>query len=99
MPGLCPFIRFRQKTRGACAMPATPLKKSLLVGLGTGVLVVATLYWARAVLMPVALAMRLTFLLSPCDKALRRWGLSRVASVMLLAVLTFSLIGVIGWAI
>jgi predicted PurR-regulated permease PerM len=66
---------------------------------GTLVLSVASLYWARAVLMPVALAILLTFLLSPCDSALQRLGLGRVVSAMLLAVLTFSLIGVIGWGI
>ena len=48
--------------------------------------------------MPVALAMLLTFLLSPCDRALQRLGLGRTVSVSLLAVLTFSLIGGIRWA-
>src|SRR5690242_7102072 len=57
------------------------------------------MYWARPVLIPVALAMLLTFLLSPVDSALRRLGLGRVISVALLAMMTFSLIGVIGWAI
>ena len=80
-------------------MPTKSLKLSSLVVVGTLVLIVASLYWARAVLMPVALAILLTFLLSPCDSALQRLGLGRVVSVTLLAVLTFSLIGVIGWAI
>ena len=66
---------------------------------GTLVLIVAALYWARPVLMPVGLAMLLTFLLSPVDTALQRLGLGRVVSVALLAVMTFVLIGVIGWAI
>jgi len=66
---------------------------------GTLLLIVASLYWARAVLIPVALALLLTFLLSPIDSALQRVGLGRVVSVTLLAVLTFSVIGVIGWVI
>jgi predicted PurR-regulated permease PerM len=66
---------------------------------GSLVLIVASMYWAREVLMPVALAVLLTFLLSPADNALQRLGLRRAFSVMLLAVLTFSLIGVIGWAV
>jgi predicted PurR-regulated permease PerM len=70
-----------------------------LVVVGTLVLIVASMYWARQVLIPVALAMLLTFLLSPVDSALQRLGLGRVVSVALLAVTTFSLIGVIGWAI
>ena len=80
-------------------MPTKSLKLSPLVVMGTLVLIVASMYWARAVLMPVALALLLTFLLSPIDSALQRLGLGRVVSVTLLAVLTFSVIGVIGWAI
>jgi len=60
-------------------------------------LIVASMYWARPVLIPVALAMLLTFLLSPADSALRRVGLGRGGSVALLTVMTFSLIGGIGW--
>lgn len=80
-------------------MPPKSLKLSPLVVVGTLVLIVASLYWARVVLMPIALAMLLTFLLSPCDSALRHLGLGRLVSVTLLTVLTFSLIGIIGWAI
>jgi predicted PurR-regulated permease PerM len=49
-----------------------------LVVVGTLVLIVASMYWARQVLIPVALAMLLTFLLSPVDSALQRLGLGRV---------------------
>jgi predicted PurR-regulated permease PerM len=80
-------------------MPTKSRKLSPLVVLGTLVLIVASMYWARAVLIPVALALLLTFLLSPVDRALQRLGLGRVVSVALLALLTFSLIAVIGWAI
>ncbi|MGD0651735.1 MAG: AI-2E family transporter [Verrucomicrobiia bacterium] len=80
-------------------MPPKSLKLSPLVVLGTLVLIVASMYWARPVLIPVALAMLLTFLLSPVDSALQRLGLGRVVSVALLAVMTFSLIVAIGWAI
>lgn len=80
-------------------MPPKSLKLSPLVVLGTLVLIVASMYWARVVLIPVALAILLTFLLSPADRALQRLGLGRVVSVALLTVLMFSLIGIIGWAI
>ena len=80
-------------------MPPKSLKLSPLIVIGTLVLIVASMYWARPVLIPVALAMLLTFLLSPVDSALQRLGLGRVVSVALLAVMTFSFIGVIGWAI
>jgi len=60
------------QSKGTRSMPTKSLKLSSLVVVGTLVLIVASLYWARAVLMPVALAMLLTFLLSPCDSALQR---------------------------
>ena len=80
-------------------MPTQSPKLSSLIAVGTLVLVVAAMYWARPVLMPVALAILLTVLLGPCDSALRRLGLSRLLSVAVLAVLALSLVGVIGWAI
>ena len=45
-------------------MPSPSHKTSPLVVMGTLGLIVASLYFGRAVLMPVALAMLLTFLLS-----------------------------------
>ena len=80
-------------------MPTESRTFSPLVSLGALVLIAASMYWARQFLIPVALAMLLTFLLSPVDSALQRLGLRRVVSVALLAVMTFSLIAVIGWAI
>ena len=80
-------------------MPPKSLKSSPLIVVGTLALIVASMYWARPVLIPVALAMLLAFLISPVDSAFQRLGLGRVVSVALLAVMTFSLIGVIGWAV
>ena len=45
------------------------------------------------------LAILLTFLLNPVTAALERIGLVRLSSVMLVAVLTFSLLGGIGWIV
>ena len=78
-------------------MPPKSIKSSPLVAVGTLVLIVAAMYWARQILIPVALALLLTFLISPVDSALQRFGLGRIFSVGLLAALTFVLIGVIGW--
>jgi predicted PurR-regulated permease PerM len=63
------------------------------------VLVIACLYWARAVLIPVALAILLTFLLNPVVSALHRRGLPRTPAVLLVVVLVFSLVGSIGWTV
>ena len=70
-----------------------------LIAVATFVLIVASLYWAQAVLLPVALAILLTFLLSPLAAALERLALGRLASVILVVVLTFSLLGGIGWIV
>jgi predicted PurR-regulated permease PerM len=72
---------------------------SPLVAIATAFLIIASLNWAQAVVIPVALAMLLTFLLSPVAGALERLALGRVVSVILLVVLTFSLLGGIGWIV
>ena len=70
-----------------------------LIAVATFVLIIASLYWAQAVLIPVALAILLTFLLSPVAGALERITRRRLPSVILVAVLTFSLLGGIGWIV
>ena len=70
-----------------------------LIAVATFVLIIASLYWAQAILIPVALAILLTFLLSPVAAALERIALGRLPSVILIVVLTFSLLGGIGWIV
>jgi len=48
-----------------------------LIAVATVVLIIASLNWAQAVLIPVALAILLTFLLSPLASALERMALGR----------------------
>jgi predicted PurR-regulated permease PerM len=60
---------------------------------------VAALYWARAVLIPVALAVLLTFLLAPVVGFFDRRGLGRVAPVILVVALAFSVLGAAGWGL
>jgi predicted PurR-regulated permease PerM len=71
----------------------------ILPPLMIAVILIASLYLAQAVLIPVALAMLLAFLLSPVVNGLERLGLGRVPSVILVVVLTFSLLAAIGWII
>jgi predicted PurR-regulated permease PerM len=70
-----------------------------LIAVATFVLIIASLYWAQTVLMPIALSIMLTFLLSPVASALERTGLGRLPSVILIVLLTFSLLGGIGWIV
>jgi predicted PurR-regulated permease PerM len=68
-------------------------------GWGIIALVVAGLYWLQAVLIPLALAILLTFLLSPVVGTLQRRGLGQVAAVLVTVLLTLSAMGAIGWTL
>jgi len=68
-------------------------------GWGIIALVVAALYWLQAVLIPMALAVLLTFLLSPVVGTLQRRGLGRVPAVLVTVVLALSVLGGIGWTL
>jgi predicted PurR-regulated permease PerM len=68
-------------------------------GWGIIALVVAALYWLQAVLIPMALAVLLTFLLSPVVGLLQRWRLGRVPSVLVTVALALSILGGIGWTL
>jgi len=62
------------------------------------VLVVAVLYWGRVVIVPVAVAVLLTFVLSPAVAPLQR-KLGGVVAVLLVVLVTFGALGVAGWAV
>jgi predicted PurR-regulated permease PerM len=60
--------------------------------------IIATLYFARDVLIPLALAALLTFLLAPLVTRLERW-IGRIAAVLLAVTMIFSVMGVAGWVL
>ncbi len=60
------------------------------------VLIVAVLYWAQAVLVPLALAMLISFVLSPPVTFLQRW-IGRIASVLVVVLLVFIVLGLASW--
>ena len=63
------------------------------------VVAVACLYLARAVLIPLTLAVLLSFLLAPLARVLRRLRLGRAASAIAAAVIGLGLLLVLGWLI
>src|SRR5262245_60871982 len=67
--------------------------------LPTVVLIIASLYWAQAVLLPIAVSILLTFLLTPAADKLERQGLGRVLSVILIVILAFSFLGAVSWIV
>jgi predicted PurR-regulated permease PerM len=62
------------------------------------VLVVVVLYWAHAVFVPFALALLLTFVLTPPVTALER-GIGRVPAVLVVVTLAFTMLGLAGWGV
>ena len=62
------------------------------------VLVVVVLYWAQAVLVPIALAILLTFVLTPPVTWLQRW-IGRVPAVLAVVTLVFAVLGLAGWGL
>jgi predicted PurR-regulated permease PerM len=67
-----------------------------LVTLGSTVLIVASLYAAQKILIPLALAVLLAFILSPAVLALQRRAIGRVPSVLLVVILAFAVLTGIG---
>ena len=67
--------------------------------LGGIVLTTATLYWAQKILIPLALAVLLAFVLNPVVVFVQRRGLPRVPSVILVACLSFLLLGGMSFAL
>jgi len=72
-----------------------PEIKSLLT-LAVSAVVVATLYFAQDVLIPVTLAVILSFVLSPLVTMLERIGTSRAPSVLLAVLMAFGVLGLAG---
>ena len=84
------------------AIPAAPAPANFagILALQVGVVVIAGLYLAREVLIPITLAILLSFILAPLARLLRRARLGRVPSVLLAVVIALGIIlavaGVIG---
>src|SRR5262245_35244625 len=78
--------------------PHLPRYRTLTL-LASFVLVAAAMSWARAVLIPVALAILLSFLLSPPVRFLQTRGLARIPAVIAVVVAAFVLLGGILWVI
>ena len=67
--------------------------------LGALVLVTATLYFGRPLLMPIALALMLSFCLAPLVLRIERIGLGRLPSAIAVTLLIGSLLAGLGWLV
>ena len=57
------------------------------------------LYFARIVLLPLAIALALNFLLSPAVSAFERLHIRRIPAVILVVLMSFVLVGGVGWIV
>ena len=75
--------------------PATPSYQTL-TGLGVGVTVVAALYFGKDILLPITVAVLLSFVLSPLVGTLRRLRIPRAVAVVFSVGLALAIIGGVG---
>ena len=76
-----------------------PTKASRFVVLASMCIVVAGLYWAQEVLIPLALAVLFCFLLAPLVTQLERWRIARAPAVILVVVAAAALFLMLGWVV
>jgi predicted PurR-regulated permease PerM len=69
-----------------------PIQDASVTTILAGVVIVAALYFGREVLVPIALAVLLSFILSPCVRFLQRAHLPRVVAVIVVGAVAFSAI-------
>ena len=81
----------------ATASPAP--RTSFLRPLIGVVLIVAILILAKTVIVPLVLAVMLTFVLAPVVNAIQRCGFGRLAAVIATVILTGLLCGLVGWVL
>ncbi len=96
------FPNGRQRSRrGARRVPPgsyrAPRSNSRLTVLVTLVMTVTVLYFAREVLIPLALAILLSFVLAPSVNRLAKLGLGRLVSVLVTTTLSLLVITALGW--
>lgn len=88
MPPRSPFPMFSSGSDSRVA---------LLQGLMIGAIVVGTLYIAREVLLPLTLAILLSFVLTPLLLLLRKAKVPRVLAVVIVVTFAFAIIFGLGW--
>ena len=81
------------------ARPVTPNKTSRFVMLAAVCVVVAALYFAQEVLIPLALAVLLTFLFTPIVSRLERWRVPRPVAVVMVVTIAFGAVAALGYVV
>ena len=80
-------------------IPDPTARFTTFIRLATVVLLVAILYFAREVLIPITFAVLLVFLLTPAVVRLTHWGLPKPVAIIASVGLVFAAIAAIGWLV
>ncbi|HEX3376776.1 MAG TPA: AI-2E family transporter [Candidatus Acidoferrales bacterium] len=72
-------------------------KDSHLTGIITGTIIVLTLYFAKVVFIPLALALLLSFILTPIVMLLERIRIKRAIAIFIVMTCLVGLMGILGW--
>lgn len=92
-PSAKPSLMPPRPTRIAAAETPAPTMTSPLI---VAALIVTGLYLGRDVLIPIAIAILLSFVLGPLVNFLRRWHFGRFLSVATAVLMTLSVVGALG---
>ena len=84
MPEVEGALAFRKAERmpGATSRQSNPIHGATLTSVLLAVVVIAVLYFGREVLVPIALAILLSFVLAPLVRLLQAWFVPRILAVM-----------------
>src|SRR3954447_3158670 len=74
-------------------------KSSPLFILVAMITTLAALYFAKEIVLPIALATLLSFLLTPLANRLEKWRIPRLLSAVLVVAMSFSVLGLLGWIV
>jgi predicted PurR-regulated permease PerM len=72
-------------------------KSSWMLTLASIAVVIAALYLAKGVLVPLTLAVLLSFMLKPVCDWLERWRIGRIPAVLATSILGFTILAVVVW--
>ncbi|SFP44967.1 AI-2E family transporter [Sphingomonas rubra] len=76
--------------------PASAPELKTLAAVAVGTMVIAALYFGQDVLIPITLAVMLSFVLSPVVNLLQRWRLWRAPAVIVTVLAALGVLGLIG---
>src|SRR5271156_6513292 len=94
-----PNVKFPDPANGSATRSYASRDLFHLLAVVVAVVAIAALYFARIVLIPFALALLFTFILTPVVRILERVHLRRIPSTLLVVLLTVGACGAVGWMV